>query len=163
MWCGARKRAVPEVIRCGDITNCVAYGSRKEAFKAFKELSESFLSSRNLLRSDGPVLENGTLKTRARALLTTEGVLEILRGREESRAAEQERRTARQADVLLRRAACEEEAAVRLRVREDSQRAHINHTVWLGNRGMREVTRAQFRGFRRWAARQRALCAPSIP
>ena len=121
------------------------------------------MSSRNLLRSGGPVLENGTLNTRAGALLTTDGVLEILRVREASREAEQEQRTARQAEAVSRRAAREEEAANHLRVTEDTRRAHINHTVWLRNRGTREVTRAQSRGFRRWITRQRALCSPSVP
>ena len=43
VWCAVRWRSIPEVIRCGDISNCEPYGSRAEALEAFKELSESFM------------------------------------------------------------------------------------------------------------------------
>lgn len=57
------------------------------------------------------MLKNGTSDTRAGALLTTEGVLVALRVREANRTAEQEPRTAHQAEAIFRGAAREKEAA----------------------------------------------------
>ena len=74
------------------------------------------------------MLENETLNM---SLLTTEGVLETLTVREENTAAEQERRTLFQAEAVSGRAACEEEAADRVRLREGTRRAQIYHAVWL--------------------------------
>lgn len=162
MWCAVRKTAIPDVFRLGDITNTEGYESRGSAFSAFKDLVVSYASTRNLLRSDGPVLETGTLNTRPGALLTTDGVLVILRRREETRALEQEQRNARQVEATSRRAAREEEAAERVHLREDARRAQHSHTEWLAQRFVREMTRSESRGYRRLIARQRALCVPGV-
>ena len=92
------------------------------------------------------MLDSGTLNTRVGALLTTDDVLETLRKREEARALEQEQRNARQAEAASRRAVREQEAADRVRLRNDAQRAQHNHTTWLAQRAVREVTRLESRG-----------------
>ena len=79
VWCAIRKTAIPDVICLGDITNRGGYELREAAFAAFKDLVASYASTRNSLRSDGPMLDSGTLNTRAGALLTTDDVLETLR------------------------------------------------------------------------------------
>ena len=95
VWCAVRKNAIPEVICLGDITNIEGYESRETDFSACKDLVLSYASTRNLLRSDGPVLGTGTLNTRAGALLTTDEFLDTLREREKIRELEQEQRIAR--------------------------------------------------------------------
>lgn len=114
------------------------------------------------MKSDGAVLENGTLNTKAGALLTTDGVLDTSRVREVNGTAEQDQRTARKAEAARRRGAPEEEAAERVRVKEETRRAQINLAVLLENRGLREMTRAQSRGLWRWISRQRALCTSRL-
>ena len=139
VWCAIRKTAISDVICLGDTTNRDGYESREAAFAAFKDLVASYASTRNLLRSDGPMSDSGTLNTRAGALSTTDDVLETRRKREEARALEQEQRNALQAEVPSRRAAREQEAADRVRLRNDAQRAQHNHTTWLVQRAVREV------------------------
>ena len=150
------------MICLGDITNREGYESREAAFAAFKDLVASYASTRNLLRSDGPMLDSGTLNTRAGALLTTDDVVETLRKREEARALEREQRNARQAEAASRRAAREQEAADHVRLRNDAHRAQHNHTAWLAQRAVREVTRLKSRGYRRRIARQPALGTPGV-
>ena len=157
VWCAVRKNAIPEVIWLGDIANIEGYESRETAFSALKDLALSYASTRNLLRSDGPVLGTGTLNTRAGALLTTDDVLDTLREREKIKDLEQEQRVARQAESASRRAAWEVEAADRARLREDTSRAQHDHTIWLAQRAVRAVTRSESRGYRRSIARQHAL------
>ena len=146
VWCSIRKTAISDVMCLRDIRNREGYESRKAAFVAFRDLVASYASTANCLRSDGPILDSGTLYTRAGALLTTYDVLESLRKREESRVLEQEQRNALQAEAASRRAAREQEAADRVRLRNEAQRAQHNHTTWHAQRAVREVTRLESRG-----------------
>ena len=56
VWCAVRRRAISEVIKIPDISNTERYGSRQDAFESFLSLCESYRATRNLLRSDGPIL-----------------------------------------------------------------------------------------------------------
>lgn len=80
-----------------------------------------YVSFRNLLRSDGPMLETGTLNTGAGVLLTTDDVLQTLQMREKTKSLKQKQRKTRQAEAASRRAAQEETAANRVRLREDAK------------------------------------------
>ena len=162
VWCSIRKTAIPHMICLRDIKNREGYKSREAAFASFKDLVASYASTRKLLRSDGPMLDSGTLNTRAAALLTTGDVLETLRKREDVRVLEQEQRNARQAEAASQRAAREQGAADRVRLRNDARRAQHNHKTWLAQRAVREVTRLESRGYRRWIARERALGTPEV-
>ena len=65
VWCPVRKGVLPDVIKVRDITNIGSHGSGEAAFRRYQELVHAFMESRNLLRSDGPVLVNGTINTRS--------------------------------------------------------------------------------------------------
>lgn len=86
-FCALRRRALPEVIEITDISKTESHGSRKDAFDSFESLCDSYINTRNLLRSDGPVLQNGTLNTRGGLLLTSNEVFKQLAEREAARAA----------------------------------------------------------------------------
>ena len=157
VWCTVMQNAVPEVIQARDIVNIGGFGSRDEAFISYKSLVSSYVSTRNMLRTDGPVLVKGSLNTRGGALLTTQSVLNILQQREAGRALDQAERAALQVETAARRSLREQQAADRAHSRAEARRAHLSHAVWMTQRSVREMVRQQSRGYRRAIARQRAL------
>lgn len=136
LWCAMGKTSVPDVIRLGDVMNRQGYDSREAAFAAFKDFVTSYASTRNLIRSDGHILDSGTRNTRAGALLTTDDALETERKREVARALVQEQRNAHQVDAASRLAGRGQEAPDRVRLRTDAQGALHNHTTWLAQRDL---------------------------
>ena len=82
-----------------------------------------------MLRSDGPVLVNGSLNTRAGALLTTQSVLNMLQEREAGRALDQAERAARRVETAARRSLREQQAADRAHSQAEARRAHLSHAV----------------------------------
>ena len=162
LWCPRRKRPLPEVIKLADITNIGEHPSRDAAFKAFAQLTESFKRSRNLLRSDGPVAENGTLNTKAGALLTSQDILDYLESRAKSRAIAAAEKVAREVAALQRRSERETEADERARARRDAEDARLFHVTWMSLRDSRARGLLNSRGQRRVIARQRALRTKGI-
>ena len=118
VWCAVRRRAIPEVIKITDITNTDGHATRQEAFSSFVDLCTSYRTSRNLLRSDGPVMQNGTLNTKGGALLTRDDVLKELWEREVARAAAARARVEREAAAVNRRIQREREAEERIWARD---------------------------------------------
>ena len=163
LWCPRRKRPLPEVIKLADITNIGEHPSRDAAFKAFPQLTETFTRCRNLLRSDGPVAENGTLNTKARALLTSQDVLDYLESRARTKATAAAERAARESAALQRRSERDTEADERARARRDAEEARISHMTWMSLRGARARGLLNSRGQRTVIARQRALRTKGIP
>ena len=163
IWCPKRKRPLPEVIKLADITNIGAHSSRDAAFQAFPQLTEIFTRSRNLMRSDGPVAENGTLNTKAGALLTSQDVLDYLEFRARAKATAPAEKAAREAAALQRRSERETEADERARVRRDAEEARISHVTWMSFRCARARGLLNSRGQRRVIARQHALRTKGIP
>ena len=142
--------------------NINAHPSEDAAFKAFQQLTESFTRSRNLLRSDGPVAENGRLNTKAGALLTSQNVLDYLESRAKANATAAAEKAARETAALQRRSERGTEADERARARRDAEEARISHVTWMSLRGARARGLMNSRGQRRVLARQRALRTKGI-
>lgn len=132
------------------------------AFKSFADLTENFTRTRNLLRSDGAIAENGTLNTKAGASRTSQHVLDHLEAREVARAASAAEKEAREASAAQRRLEREIEANELVLVRQDAQQARVSNASWLALRGERSRRLVNSRGQRRLTAIHRALRIPVI-
>ena len=97
-------------------------------------MTESFTRTRNLLRSDGAIAENGTLNTKAGALLTIQHVLDHLEAMSVARAAAVPEKEAREAAAAQRRLEREIETSERVSVRQAAQQARVLHASWLALR-----------------------------
>ena len=157
VWYAVRRRAIPEVIKITDISNIESYGSRQDAFESFLSLRESYKATRNLLRSDGPVLQNGTLNTKGGLLLTSDDVLRHLAEREAAREAAAQVRLEREATAEKRRCEREREAQERVFATDKMERARIAHEKWMSERSGREMQRKISRAGRRATARHSTL------
>ena len=146
VWCAARRRAIPEVIKITYITNTDGYATRQEASGSFLDTCTSYRTTRNLLRSDGPVMQNGTLNTKVGALLTSDDVLKELSEREAALAAAAQARVEREAAAEKRRIQREREAEERISARDAAEGARIAHVLWMSERAGREVQRQISRG-----------------
>lgn len=71
IWDNQSRGPNPNVISQFDITSIGDQEDHKNAYTSYFELVNDYTSSRNLRRADGEVIENGTLHTRAGALLTS--------------------------------------------------------------------------------------------
>ena len=131
VWCVVRGRGIPEVIKITDTSNTESHESRKDAFDSFVSLWESYRTTRNLLQSDGPVLQNETLNTKGGLLLTSDDVLKQLAEREAARAAASQVRIERKIAGEERRSQREREAWQLKSAKGAIERARTAHEVWM--------------------------------
>lgn len=110
MWKNFLRGVDPSVIQNANISN--TQGEPKgSAFEPFTKLLEEYTFIKNLLCSDGELLNNGTVDTTAGAVLTFWQYLGVLREREGHRVVAALRREVYQNELEKRRKSKEREAS----------------------------------------------------
>lgn len=137
IWCQRRKGTVPEVINDKDITNWDGYVDRTAARMNYIDLVQKFKATTDCFRSDGAIIENGTVNTKTGALLSSSQVLGVLKDREVEREKQKTARTERQAAQIIRRAEREASAVMRQVQRSEQAKREHENAVWLQNRPYR--------------------------
>ncbi|CDF33433.1 unnamed protein product [Chondrus crispus] len=162
IWCPTRKDIVPEVINASDITNWQGYESQAAAHRGYQELVDKFKRSKNLLVSDGEVLNSGTINTTSGALLTSEDVLEALQARSDHRAAEEQARNSRAEEACQRRAIRIAQAEATAREKELAAQRKAAHDRWLSQRSSRQRQLDENRIARRQLAKMKVAAMSSV-
>ncbi|PXF46856.1 Pogo transposable element with KRAB domain [Gracilariopsis chorda] len=156
LWDPNKQTANPDVIKKTDIANIGTASFQEVAHENYLALVKDYVENRNMLRSDGEVVENGTLVTTAGALLTTRVVLDRLKAKELEKRAKIVERAARAAEAEARREQREQESVRRAEQRAQAQREKELFALWLSNRGLRWEQLSRSRADRRQWARLRA-------
>jgi len=115
--------------------------TRKEAYQNFTDLVKDFKSGQSLLRSDGAVLEQGTVSTRSGTFLTSSDVLNAFQERE-ARAQEAEDRARRAVEAQQRRAQREREASIRAAARAEREPSCLALSTCFSGEATRVLARA---------------------
>lgn len=110
---------------------------------------QSFTQLGRVLRSEGVIQENGTICTRAGALLRASEVFSALQNRAEERVTLAAQRASRAAEASERREVRERELAQRKRLCIAEQKRLRDHAAWMSKRGERQRLLASTRALRR--------------
>ena len=141
------------VISAADLTNRNVDESGEQCRLRYQDLVRAFMENRDVLKSDGPNIVNGHLKTTSGALCNREDLLRDLRRWECERAAEHAAREQREAEKQQRRVQRASELAPKsaensevARIRELNKKWEMNiQSRWRLLTSSRETRRAEAR------------------